>query len=185
MRDHDTRCAGTSHLRVNVKIGRAIDPILAIAMLIGFIVVACAIVRLLDVPIRALDALIGGPPWGMLAISITSACTIPLLALVAMGIDTLKQALRRIDLISVAPLLKLILPSSAQERLFDPAYHDLLKDYAINRKSKSKYLGLGFAIHVVLIVLKCFKEIAAGGALELVAPLIPNIVRDWWWRFRL
>jgi hypothetical protein len=83
-------------------------------------------------------------------------------------------------------LFSYILPKQTRVRVFEPAYNDMLEDYATRGKYRTKWakrwLAFCFTWHTAWMVVECVASMLSDKALALVRRLWPGLVLWWWLR---
>ncbi len=91
---------------------------------------------------------------------------------------------RKLDLLRLWKLFSFILSRRTRERVFEPAYQDMLADHLESKKYRTKWarrwLTFCFALRTVLMVGDCLRAVAADKALIALARMIPEPLRRWW-----
>jgi hypothetical protein len=84
-------------------------------------------------------------------------------------------------------LLGYLLPRRTRERVFTPAYNDLLADYAETRHARfrtpwaHRWLRCCFGLHTVLLVLQCSKGLMLSSAAGTLLFFVPVPLRKRFW----
>jgi len=82
-------------------------------------------------------------------------------------------------------LFGFLLSRRTRERIFEPAYHDLLSRYMLSRQKRfrtpwaRRWLNFCFTFRTLLLVLQCCKVTFCGGALAVLLFLVPPAVKEW------
>ncbi len=76
--------------------------------------------------------------------------------------------------------MSFLLPRTSRLRVFEPAYQDLIRDFAEARQFKGKWarrwLAFCFAFQAALMVLDCVRALV----LDKLAWTLPKTMREWW-----
>ena len=79
-----------------------------------------------------------------------------------------------------------ILPGRLRREAFDPAFNDMLEEYMRAQKflgnGGRRWLGFGFTLCAVLIVMDCIRVMLTSGASRFLLGIFPESFRAWWRR---
>ena len=82
-------------------------------------------------------------------------------------------------------LFGFLLPRRKRDRIFTPAYQDMLADYLTTRKERyrtpwaRRWLNFCFTFRTFTLVLQCCKVTSCGVAFAVLLHLIPPAVKEW------
>jgi hypothetical protein len=82
-------------------------------------------------------------------------------------------------------LFSYVLTRKTRDRVFEPAYQELLEDYLTTRgkyrtKWAKRWLTFSYTFRTCLIVLDCLRAMLADKAIALLARVVPEPLKRWW-----
>jgi hypothetical protein len=82
-------------------------------------------------------------------------------------------------------LFSYVLPRPLREKVFEPAYNDLVQDFVLTRRKYrnkwvKRWLGLCYTFRTMLMVADCCRVGSLGKIVDLIAKLIPSPLMRWW-----
>jgi hypothetical protein len=82
-------------------------------------------------------------------------------------------------------LFSYLLPRKTRDRVFEPAYQDLVDDYLTTRakyrtKWAKRWLTFCYTLRTCLMVLDCLRAMLADKAIALLARVVPERLKHWW-----
>ena len=90
----------------------------------------------------------------------------------------------RVDFPRIWLLFSFALTKQARERVFEPACNDMLEQYMLSRRYRTRlaraWLTFAFTVRTMLMVLDCLRAMAGDRAVHWLARVVPNPVKRWW-----